>query len=124
VAGAFLILVGAIIALSLREWILLLARRKLAVLRETDPVWLPEYAVAEARPLHVLGLIGLAFALAKELSGEAQMERARETAARCECHGSDVNQMNTQGENSPRDAEKELYLTLTEKRFKGVRRCC
>src|SRR5207342_2774944 len=76
VAGAFLILVGAIIVLSLREWILLLARRKLAVLRETDPVWLPDYAVAEARPLHVLGLIGLAFALAKELSGEAQMERA------------------------------------------------
>jgi carbon starvation protein len=124
VAGAFLILVGAIIVLSLREWILLLARRKLAVLRETDPVWLPDYAVAEARPLHVLSLIGLAFALAKELSGEAQMERARETAAQCECHGSEMNQMTAHGENSPRDAEKELYLTLTEKRFKGIRRCC
>jgi carbon starvation protein len=124
VAGAFLILVGSIIALSLREWILLLARRKLAVLRETEPVWLPDYAVAEAKPLHVLSLIGLAFALAKELSGEGQMERARESATRCECHVESENQLSSSGESHSRDTEKKLYLTLTEQRFKGIRRCC
>ena len=42
VAGAFLALVTGIVLLSVREWILLLANRKLAVLRETEPVWLPD----------------------------------------------------------------------------------
>ena len=49
-AGIFLVLVTAIILLSLREWILLLSRRKPAVLHETEPVWLPDYAVKEAGP--------------------------------------------------------------------------
>ena len=71
--------------LSVREWVLLLARRKLAVLRETEPVWLPDYAVAEAEPLRVAGVLALAFALAKELSGEAQMERAQQAAQQCSC---------------------------------------
>ena len=35
VAAAFLVLVTGIVAISVREWVLLLARRKLAVLRET-----------------------------------------------------------------------------------------
>src|SRR5205814_2055195 len=38
VAATFLILVAAIMLLSVREWILLLRRRKLAQLRETLPV--------------------------------------------------------------------------------------
>src|SRR5207253_11106678 len=44
VAAMFLALVAAIALLSAREWILLLARRKLALLRESEPVWLPDYA--------------------------------------------------------------------------------
>ena len=55
VAGIFLVLVTAIILLSVREWILLLTRRKPAVLHETEPVWLPDYAVAEGKPLHIGG---------------------------------------------------------------------
>ena len=51
VAGIFLALVTAIVLLSLREWILLLSRRKPAVLHETEPVWLPDYAVTEGRPI-------------------------------------------------------------------------
>ena len=81
VAAAFLALVTAIVLVSVREWVLLLARRKLAVLRETEPVWLPDYAVAEAKPLRVASLLALAFALGKELSGEAQMERAQQAAS-------------------------------------------
>ncbi len=38
----FLTLVAGIFLISVREWILLLARKKLAVLRETEPTWLPD----------------------------------------------------------------------------------
>ena len=50
VAGTFLVLVTAIIFVSVCEWILLLSRRKPAVLHETEPVWLPDYAMKEAGP--------------------------------------------------------------------------
>ena len=81
VAGIFLALVTAIVLLSVREWFLLLARRKPAVLHETEPVWLPDYAVAEGRPLRtVAGTAALALALAKEWSGESHLERARQQA--------------------------------------------
>src|SRR6185295_14440778 len=69
VAGVFLVLVALIFLVSIREWILLLARKKLAALRESEPVWLPDYAVAEGKPLRLFSLLTLAFALAKELSG-------------------------------------------------------
>jgi carbon starvation protein len=118
VTGLFMLLVAVIVVLSAREWVLLLARRRLAALRESVPVWLPEYAVAEARPLHFVSLIALGFALARELSGEAHLERARQQASACEC-----------GEGQPTvraaaRSEAQLYVEVTERRFKGVRRCC
>jgi len=110
VAGIFLALVIAIVLLSLREWFLLLSRRKPAVLHETEPVWLPDYAVAEGRPLHIAGTAALALALAKEWSGESHLERAHQQArAVCECH--------------PANAQ-QIYVEATEQRFNGVRRCC
>ena len=110
VAGIFLVLVIAIVLLSLREWFLLLSRRKPAVLHETEPVWLPDYAVAEGRPLHIAGTAALALALAKEWSGESHLERAHQQAqAVCECH--------------PATAQ-QIYVAATEQRFNGVRRCC
>src|SRR6185503_4906573 len=54
VAGAFLVLVSLILLLSVREWVLLLARKRLARLSETSPAWLPEYAVAEGKPLGLM----------------------------------------------------------------------
>ena len=110
VAGIFLALVIAIVLLSLREWFLLLSRRKPAVLHETEPVWLPDYAVAEGRPLHIAGTAALALALAKEWSGESHLGRAHQQArAVCECH--------------PATAQ-QIYVEATEQRFNGVRRCC
>ncbi len=110
VAGIFLALVIAIVLLSLREWILLLSRRKPAVLHETEPVWLPDYAVAEDRPLHLAGTAALALALAREWSGESHLERAQQHAvAVCQCH--------------PANAQ-QIYVEATEQRFNGVRRCC
>jgi len=110
VAITFLALISLIFLISLREWLLLLGRRKLADLRESDPIWLPDYAVTEGKPLKLLGLFALALALAKELSGEAQLERARQQSVICECeaHGHDA----------------RLYQRVTEERFNGIRRCC
>jgi carbon starvation protein len=122
----FLILVLAIVLLSIREWILLLGRRKLAVLRETEPVWLPDYAVAEGgrKFSSVAGTAALALALAKELSGEAQLERAQQQASLCECghaeHGHLAATVKTHG----RKADPRIFVEVTERRFKGVRRCC
>ena len=110
VTGAFIVLVVLILLFSMREWLLLIMRKRLTVLRETDPVWLPDYELAGEKPLHILGLFALMFALAKELSGEAALERARtEAVAVCEC-GTPEHQ--------------QLYVAITTRRFKGVNRCC
>jgi carbon starvation protein len=76
-AGVYLVLLVVMVLLSAREWILLLARRRLARLHETEPVWLPDYALAEGKRWRWLGLVALAVGLAKELTGEAAYERAR-----------------------------------------------
>jgi len=127
VAGTFLILVSIILVMSIREWILLLSRRKPAQLRETEPVWLPEYAVAEGgRGLGAgaAGAAALALALAKELSSEAALERAQHQACACSraCESSDRPRTHIRGYER-HDAGK-LYVEVTEQRFNGVRRCC
>jgi carbon starvation protein len=124
VAGAFLVLVSAIVVLSVREWALLLARRKPAVLCETEPVWLPDYAVAESRTLRVAGVAALTFALAKELSGEAEMDRARQAATLCECEPANAGCPAELNASQARQADARIYLAMAERRFKGVKRCC
>ncbi|HTY86431.1 MAG TPA: carbon starvation CstA family protein [Candidatus Acidoferrum sp.] len=113
VAGAFLLLVTVIVVLSIREWILLLSRRKPAVLRESEPVWLPDYAVVESgrKFSGAAGTAALALALAKEWSGEAHLERAQQM---CGGHCS---------VNAP-ISNQEIYVAATEQRYHGVRRCC
>jgi carbon starvation protein len=80
VAASFMALIAALVLLSGREWFLLLTRRKPTVLKETAPIWLPEYALAERQPIPAAGLLALAFALVKELSGEAHLDRAQQVA--------------------------------------------
>jgi hypothetical protein len=101
--------ITAIFLMSVREWILLLARKKVSDLRETPPTWLPDYALAQAKPWGAVALLALAFALVKELSGEAELDRARQAAHTCGC------------EQKP---EVKIYTEVTDERFKGVRRCC
>ena len=80
VAGIFLALVVVIVMLSVREWILLMSRRRPAVLRESESVLLPESVLAAAagRPWWkfstALLLLG---ALLRELTGEAAAERTK-----------------------------------------------
>jgi carbon starvation protein len=120
--AVFMVLVTVILGLSVREWVLLLRRRKPAVLYESQPIWLPDYAVSEGRPLRVAGVAALAFALTKELSGESEIERARHSAELCECQAPE--QASGEHVSEARKASVQVYLEVTEKRFKGVRRCC
>jgi carbon starvation protein len=117
VAGIFLLLVTVIVVMSLREWLLLLSLRKPAVLHETEPVWLPDYARKESGPnlRTAAGAAAIAFTLAKELSGESQLERARQQTTACECR------LHTP---APAKSDDQIYLETTEQRFNGVRRCC
>jgi carbon starvation protein len=112
VAGAFLILVATIVCLSLREWRLLLSGRKPAILHETDPVWLPDYALKETGPnlRTVAGAVAITLGVAKELSGEAQFERARQQACICACE--------------QRHTDQEVFVQVTNAKFNGIRRCC
>jgi carbon starvation protein len=123
VAGVFLTLVTAIVLMSVREWVLLLARKKIAELRESPPVWLPDYALAESKPLNFLGLITLGFALARELSGEAPLDRAQQAAAHCHCAPERTGPLD-RAKASPAKTPEQVYLEATEARFKGINRCC
>jgi carbon starvation protein len=109
IAGMFLALVSVIVLISLREWILLLAKRKPAVLRENEPVWLPDYALKESGPnlRSAAGAAAIALGLAKELSGETQFERAKQNVCACESH-----------------SDQKIFAEVTDAKFQGVRRCC
>ena len=124
VAGGFLLLVTAILLLSVREWVLLLARRKPAILRETEPVWLPDYQVTESQPFHMAGLAALVFTLTKELSGEAEMERAHQAASLCACEHGEAGRAAEMNGTPTRQAGARVYVEVAEKRFKGVKHCC
>jgi carbon starvation protein len=122
----FLVLVAGIFLISLREWILLLARKRLATLHEDEPVWLPDYAIAEGKPLRLFSLVALAFALAKELSGEAALDRAQQTANLCACGLPAHPKIDLLGaeSSSPAPTKEQLYVRTVERRYEGVNRCC
>ena len=126
VAGVFLCLVSAVVVLSVREWILLLSHRKPAVLHETEPVWLPDYAVTEGGRnfTGAAGAAALAVALARELSGEAQLDRAHQEASVCVCSHTEHDETDTRARPCTAKTPQQIYVELTEQRFNGVRRCC
>jgi carbon starvation protein len=109
VTAVFLVMILGIVTISVREWIRLLAKPGTSALTETPPVWLPEYAVAESRPPGFQNVILLALLLAREVSGQAAIERAQERP--CGCSG-----------NKPPPVR--AYLEVAQKRFDGVNRCC
>jgi carbon starvation protein len=112
VAAIFLVLVVLVVGLCLWEWWRLLAGRRSPALAETPPMWLPDYAVAEGRPTRFFGVAALLLALLKEVSGQADVERAArhdEAAACCD----------KLAQNSG-----ERYEAALNDRYKTVRRCC
>ena len=119
VAGAFLALVALIVLLSAREWILLCARKRVADLRESPPVWLPDYAIAEGQPMRVGALAALAFALLRELSGEAAIDRSRDAGIVCLCPDHANSRVSLLGA-EPSDA----YVAHLQHRYSRINRCC
>ena len=130
VALSFMVLVTVIVLLCTREWILLLARKRISQLKETDPVWLPDYAVAEGQPLKLFSLLALALALLKELSGEAAIDRVQQHAARCDCLGSETGPARIKidllgGGGKPEGMPRsDAYVKASEERFQNITRCC
>jgi carbon starvation protein len=136
VAAIFLLLVVLIVLLSVREWLLLLARRRLAQLHESEPVWLPDYAVVEGRPLRVFSMLALGFALLKELSGEAQLDRAQQLAQSSVCHehghgekpaaapSTILSACEHEGQEADKRTAQNVYIEVTERRYTSVNRCC
>jgi carbon starvation protein len=125
VTGAFLALVTTIGLISAYEWLLLLARKKVAMLRESKATWLPDYAINEGKRLNALGMLALLFGLAKELSGEAALARAEKAAQTCACDcGRQVNLLGATEVDRTPPTRVELYDEITERRFRGVNRCC
>ena len=122
VTAFFLVLVAAIFLISLREWLLLLARKKLAELRETPATWLPDYAVAESKPLATASLIALGFALLRELSGEAKVDRLEQQCACAEPSSLRLNVDDTP--TKPCLTREQAYVRAAEERFEGINRCC
>ena len=124
VAGVFLVLVLVVVVLSVREWWLLLAGRKPPALHETEPSYLPAYAVNEAKPANLAGVAALGLALAREVSGQSHLDRAAEMAGR----GDHSQQAPASGVADPAappaKSAEAVYLEATEQRFQSVRRCC
>jgi carbon starvation protein len=125
VAGMFLLLVAVILALSIREWILLVARKRAAQLSETPPVWLEDYQLASRSSLNFLSLLALSLALLRELSGEAAMDRVQEHARRCRADGARIEVRLLEGRVGPTGVTRgEAYVQVAERKFDGIHRCC
>lgn len=113
VAGSFLALGAAIFLISVAEWLRILKGSRPAKLSETEPVWLPGDAVASGNPAAALGALALGFSLVKELSGQADVDRAQVRAEECDCAEAQT----------PR-GRKNVFLTVMDERYRGIRRCC
>jgi hypothetical protein len=68
--------------------------------------------------------LALAFSLAKELSGEAHVERAQNLVAACRCAETEDGAISDHLHNHSRKTDAQVYVETTERRFRGVNRCC
>ena len=137
VALGFLLLVVSILVLSGWEWLRLLSRRHPPRLHETPPVWLPEsVGIAESRS-GSLPTLALVVALARELSGEAAMDRAQahpEVAVNAPVPRALPESLGADGQSpachclaahpGPRPTRAQAYLEVAERRFRSGNRCC
>ena len=126
VTSLFLTLVACVFLLSVLEWILLLARRRPAKLHEADAVWLPDYALAEGKPVKFLGLFALTLGLLRHWTDASAIDRAEKTSTVCIRDGSCdcAPTVNLLGEEAPLPHRGELYAKVVDERFRGVNRCC
>ncbi len=114
VAGIFLLLVAFVVAITLWECFLLVARRKLAELSETAPVFLASPDTPQpGGAVPALGAIAIGFALLKEFSGQTELERELTRVEACQCAPAEA-----------RTARQNVFLAVSERKFRGIRNCC
>jgi hypothetical protein len=119
----FLALVASIFVISAFEWIQLLRRARTPELSETEPRWLPAYALTEGPSLKMLGWMSLAVALLRELSGEAAVDRAANKSLACQCQ-TPVNLLR-EARPGKELTRGEAYQQAVLHRYDGrVDRCC
>jgi carbon starvation protein len=130
VTAVFLALIATMVTLSARTWWQLLRQRQPATLKETEPVWLPEYAVVEGSPRGWWGWLALVLLAAKEVSGQAACERAQQQAL-CACghlHSATpaaAARLGSPAPDHPQPSRGEIVAQMLEKRYGGgVNRCC
>ncbi len=111
VAAIFLLLVGAVALISIWEWVHLLRRTRQPNLRESEAVWLPDYAVREAGSLRPLGAAAMTLVLLKELTGEAEVDRVTQNPTQICCDSQPVKRA-------------EVYARHLDARYSTIRRCC
>jgi carbon starvation protein len=127
VTAAFLSMVALIVLLAAYEWIRLLQGARDTAPKESAPVWLPEHKWREPGGVPVLGCVALAAALARELSAEAEIDRHLSRTQACSCR---LEEAREKGRASAtpgvpdRDARVRAYVEMTERKFKGINRCC
>lgn len=119
VAGVFLLLLTTIVVLAVHTWIQLLRGTVPPKLQETEPVWLPHYAVAEPSLTRMAAVVPLAVTLVRELSGQAEIDRAAQIVSPASCEAGFA-ACGRQHASTPGQA----YADALDKRYRGVKRCC
>jgi len=126
VAGLFMVLVGAMFLISVTEWLLLLTRRRLAILAESKPVWLPDSALAEGSQVSFATAIIIGLALIRHLSGESHVEREIDRSA---AYAQPAAPGSTRLvvhllPRSEREQRKIAWVAHEQRRFEHPNRCC
>jgi len=128
VTGVFLSLAAAVVLVSAGIWLRLLRGARAPDLHETEPVWLPESALREGRPIGAIGgAAALTLTLLREWSDEAAVDRARTQVCACPQPPMgmrvlvDLPEVRNAVERSQRG---QAYVAAAAARFEGVNRCC
>jgi carbon starvation protein len=113
VTSTFIVLVSLIFLLSVYEWWRLISRSKAPALSETAPVYLPDGVVGSPSGAAAMGAVALGLTMIKELSGQADVDRAMARAEVCDCAEA----------RTPR-GRQNVFLTSLDERYRTPRRCC
>ncbi len=127
VAGTFLTLVTMIVLISIREWLLLCSRRKPPMLHESERF--PRTSNidgidGDGMPKGAFGAAALAFALLRDLSGQAAIDRATADYTPEPIVVRDRKNILLSDQADPNQTPAKAYLRTLDGRYRKVTRCC
>lgn len=122
---AFLALAATVVALTVLEWIRLWRRERQPDLSETEPVYLSDAALSLEKGVPVMSVAALGFALLRDLSGEAAIDRVEAQLIACACQTPEAGEGQASTPTAPKNFRKNAFLTATSQRYgPGMNRCC